>query len=365
MRVGVIGCGNISNAYFNAAKNFFADSFQIVAGADLNPAAARAKASEWGFEPVSVETLLASPEIEIVLNLTTPLSHTEIDLAALAAGKHVYAEKPFSIDRESARRVIETAAKNNLRVGSAPDTFLGGGHQTCRNLIDRGLVGRVVNGTAFMLCHGHESWHPAPDFYYRRGGGPLFDMGPYYLTALVNLLGPVRRVAALNNRAYKNRIGIKANAGKTFPVEVDTHIAAILEFASGAVVSLITSFDVWKHSEFRDIELHGLDGSLHTPDPNCFGGEIRLFQAGLSADWMKVDNSFGYNDNSRGIGLADMARAIRENRPHRASGELAFHVLDVMCSIEDSSREGRAVELASSCDRPAPLSPGLKNGEIR
>ena len=364
MNIGVIGCGNISGAYFNGAQKLFGDTIRIVAGADLNRAALEAKAKEWNFKPMSVEELLASPEVEIVLNLTTPQSHTDLDLRALEAGKHVYAEKPFGLTRESGAKVLRTAATKKLRVGSAPDTFLGGGHQTCRKLIDDGVIGKVVSGTAFMLCHGHESWHPAPGFYYQKGGGPLFDMGPYYLTCLINLLGPVKKVVAINNRAFDCREGIKVNHGKTFPVEVDTHIAGVLEFVSGAVITLITSFDVWKHSDYRDIELHGTRGSLHVPDPNGFGGEIRLFQAGLSADWMKVDNFFGYNDNSRSIGLADMARAITDKRPHRASGELAFHVLDVMCALEQASAEERAIPLQSSCERPAPLPLGLKMGQL-
>ncbi len=364
MKVGVVGCGNISNAYFNASKKFFGDFIEIVAGADLNPAALDAKSKEWGFRAMSLEAMLASPEIEIILNLTTPQSHTALDIRALEAGKHVYAEKPFGLDRASGAEVLKVAKARNLRVGSAPDTFLGGGHQAARKLIDDGRIGKVVSGTAFMLCHGHESWHPAPAFYYQKGGGPLFDMGPYYLTCLVNLLGPVRKVVAINNRAFDMRQGIKANAGKTFPVEVDTHIAGILEFVSGAVITLVTSFDVWKHSEYRNIELHGTEGSIHVPDPNGFNGEVRLFQAGIAADWLKADNHFSYNDNSRSIGLADMARGIVANRPHRASGELAFHVLDVMCALEEASAEERAVYIQSTCERPAVLPLGLKVGQL-
>ncbi len=249
-------------------------------------------------------------------------------------------------------------------MGCAPDTFLGGGHQTCRALIDSGLIGKVVAGTAFMLCHGHEAWHPNPGFYYLKGGGPLFDMGPYYITALVNLLGPVKKVVSVNTRSTDLRTGLKVNENRSFPVEVDTHVAAILEFVSGAVITLITSFDVWKHSDYRDIELYGTEGALHLPDPNCFNGPIRFFKAGLSADWSAADNSFNYNDNMRGIGLADMAAGIERNRPHRCSGTLAYHVLDVMCSILKAGREERAVMLESSCERPEPLRKGLKFGEL-
>ena len=362
MNVGVIGCGNISEIYLKNAVLF--QDLRITACADQRPEAAKEKAEKHGIRHLSVEELLADPSIEIVLNLTTPQSHTEINRRALEAGKHVYSEKPYGLDRESGVAILELAKRNHLRTGCAPDTFLGGGHQTCRSLIDQGLIGRVVAGTAFMLCHGHESWHPAPGFYYLKGGGPLFDMGPYYITALVNLLGPVRKVVSVNTRSTDLRTGIKVNFRKTFPVEVDTHVAAILEFVSGAVITLITSFDVWKHSSYRDIELYGTEGALHIPDPNTFNGEIRFFKAGLCADWAVADNPFSYNENMRALGLADMAKAIATNREHRCSGALAYHVLDVMCSILQAGQNGSAVMLESSCERPAPLPPGLKRGEL-
>lgn len=362
MNVGVIGCGNISGAYFKNGLVF--NQMKITACADLRKDAAEVKAWEFGIRAMSVEELLDNPEIDIVLNLTTPQSHVEVNRMALDAGKHVYCEKPFGLDREGAREVLELAAKKKLRVGCAPDTFLGGGHQTCRNLIDSGLFGKITSGTAFMLCHGHEAWHPTPGFYYKQGGGPLFDMGPYYITALVNLLGPVAKVSAMSNRSCDVRDGIKTNAGKTFPVEVDTHVTALLEFESGAVVTLITSFDVWKHSDYRDIELHGTEGSIHIPDPNCFNGDIRFYKSELCADWCKADNPNIYNDNMRGIGLADMATGILLGRPHRCSGALAYHVLDVMCSIGDASAKGKTLKLESRCARPAKIPAGLKPGEL-
>lgn len=362
MNVGVIGCGNISDIYLKNAPKF--RDLRITACADLRAEAAKEKAERYGIRSLPVEELLADPAIDIVLNLTTPQSHTEIDRRALEAGKHVYSEKPFGLDRESGKEILELAERNHLRTGCAPDTFLGGGHQTCRKLIDDGLIGKVVAGTAFMLCHGHESWHPAPAFYYLKGGGPLFDMGPYYITALVNMLGPVRKVVSVNTRSTDCRTGIKVNVNKTFPVEVDTHIAAILEFVSGAVITLITSFDVWKHSSYCDIELYGTEGALHIPDPNTFNGGIRFFKAGLCADWAMADNPFLYNDNMRSLGLADMAKGIATKRPHRCSGALAYHVLDVMCSIIEAGRRERTVMLESSCDRPAPLPLGLTFGEL-
>ena len=362
MKVGLIGCGNISDAYLRNAKVF--PNLQFTACADARECVAKEKAEKYGLRFLSVADLLADPEIDVILNLTTPQSHTEIDRMALNSGKHVYSEKPFGLDSASGKEILELAEKKKLRTGCAPDTFLGGGHQTCRKLIDEGLIGKVVDGTAFMLCHGHESWHPAPGFYYQKGGGPLFDMGPYYITALINLLGPVKKVVAVNTRSTNCRTGIKVNVNKTFPVEVDTHITAILEFVSGAVITLITSFDVWKHSNYCDIELYGTEGSLHVPDPNTFNGDIRFFKGGLSADWAPVDNMFIYNDNMRGIGLADMINGLEQNRAHRCSGVLAYHVLDVMCSIIKAGEEGRAVMLGSTCMRPAPLPVGLKSGEL-
>ena len=365
LNVGLIGCGNISGIYLKNSVELFSRQFKITACADARPEAADACAKKNGIKVLSVDALLADPEIAIVLNLTTPQSHAEINLRALQAGKHVYCEKPFALDRKSAQEVLRAAEQSRLRIGCAPDTFLGGGHQQCRDLIDSGAVGKIVAGTAFMLCHGHESWHPAPGFYYRKGGGPLFDMGPYYLTALVNILGPVQSVCAMTNRSTDLRRGLGVNEGKTFPVEVDTNIAAVLHFASGAVVSLVTSFDIWKHSNYSEIELHGTDGSLHEPDPNCFSGDTRVFKAGQSKDWEKCESTYGYNENSRGLGLADMAAAIEENRPHRVSGELAYHILDVMCAIGESSSSGKAVVMQSTCTRPEPLASGLKAGEIR
>jgi len=362
MNIGLIGCGNISGAYLKNGATF--KNMTLRACADMRPEAAEACATTWGLQAMTVDALLADPSIDAVLNLTTPQAHVEVNLRAVEAGKHVYCEKPFGLDREGGRRVIEAAAKKGVRVGCAPDTFLGGGHQTCRKLIDDGLIGRVVAGTAFMLCHGHESWHPAPAFYYLKGGGPLFDMGPYYLTALVNLLGPVTRVSAASTRSTDCREGIKVNVGKTFPVEIDTHVSALLEFASGAVITLITSFDVWKHSNLKDIELHGTAGSLHIPDPNSFNGDIRFFKAGLSADWAPADNPFIYNDNMRGIGLADLAAGIAGDRPHRCSGTLAFHVLDILCAICESAAGACGVNLTSTCERPAPFPTGLVSGQL-
>lgn len=359
--IGVIGCGNISDAYFRSLP-FFPD-VRLAAASDLVMERAKAKAEQYGFRAMTTEELLNDPEIRLVINLTTPEFHTAVNKRILMAGKHAYTEKPFGLDREAGREVLALAASKGLRTGGAPDTFLGGAHQTCRRLVDAGAIGKVVAGTAFMQCHGHESWHPNPAFYYRRGGGPLFDMGPYYLTALVNLLGPVAEVAAFGGRAFDEReITAPAATEKSCKVEVDTHIAAVLRFASGALVNLAMSFDVWKHS-LPCIELHGTAGSLSVPDPNCFGGEVRLFQPHL-AEWAKLKLTHGCTDNMRGIGAADLARSLSGGVPARACGELAFHVLDVMCGISDSARTGAFVKVQSTCERPAPLPVGLRHGQL-
>lgn len=351
-RVGVIGCGNISGAYFNAAKNFRMLDYAVCA--DLDPARAEAKAKEFGSRACTVDELLANPEIDAVLNLTTPAHHVEVNLAALAAGKHVYAEKPFGLAFTDGRKVTEAAAKGGLRVGSAPDTFLGGGHQAVRKLIDDGWIGTVLSGTAFMQCPGHESWHPAPEFYYLKGGGPLFDMGPYYITALVNLLGPVKRVVGLARKGFEERVcRSEARKGDRLPVEVNTHVAGVLEFANGALITMVMSFDV-RRSDCQLIELHGTEGSLAVPDPNGFGGQVR-YARGFGRDWEPVPTPFEYTDNMRSIGLADMAMGIMNGRPHRCNGDLALHVLEIMCGLEQAAREARAVEMTTGCARPQPL----------
>ncbi len=363
LKAGVIGCGNISRTYFGN-KDIF-PNLKIVKCADINPDAAKKAAETYGIEACSVQELLADPEISLVLNLTTPGAHAEIALASLNAGKHIYTEKPLAVNMEEADNIMKLAAEKNLRVGCAPDTFLGGGQQACRAIIDSGIIGKISGGTALMLCPGHESWHPAPAFYYLKGAGPLFDMGPYYITSLINLLGPVESVCAFASRATDCRKGTKVNHGKTFDVEVDTSVSALLKFVSGAVISLVMSFDVSvKSPDMSCIELWGLEGGLRVPDPNTFGGEVKFGKAGLTNGWATAANNFIYTDNTRIIGLADMALAIEENRPHRASGELAYHVLDVMCSITKSAENGQFVKIQSTCKRPEALALGLHAGEI-
>lgn len=348
--VGVIGCGNISGAYMRMLKTL--PIVQVAACADLRMEAAQAMAEQYGVPRVlSVEALLADPSIEIVLNLTIPQAHGEIALAALAAGKSVYNEKPLALTRDEGRQMLAMAAEKGLRVGGAPDTFLGGGLQTCRELIDAGAIGAPVAATAFMMSRGHEHWHPNPVFYYQKGGGPMFDMGPYYLTALVSLLGPVQRVSGATRITRSQRtITSQPRYGEVINVEVPTHVAGLLDFAAGPIGVIITTFDV-QASTLPWIEIYGTAGTLAAPDPNTFGGPVRLRLAGDS-EWKEVPVTRPYTENSRGLGLADMAEGIRTGRAHRATGELAYHVLDIMHAIHDASAESRHVLLESTCARP-------------
>ena len=350
-KIGVIGCGNISDIYLEAKKKF--DILDIVACADLDLERAQAQAQKHNIPKVcTTQELLADPDIEIVLNITIPKAHAEVALAAVAAGKSVYNEKPLTITREDGAKLLQLARKKGVRVGGAPDTFLGAGLQTCRKLIDDGMIGEPVAATAFMLGHGPESWHPSPEFYYEVGGGPMFDMGPYYLTALVSLLGPVRRVTGSARVSFAERlITSQPKYGKKVTVETPTHVVGVLDFAAGAVGTIITSFDVWAHNLPR-IEIYGSEGSLSVPDPNTFGGPVRVRRAGAN-EWSDVPLAYGYAENSRGLGVADMAHALRSGRSHRANGDLAFHVLDIMHAIHDASSESRHIELKSTCQRPA------------
>jgi len=361
-KVGIIGCGKICGIYFKNGQVF--QDIEMAACADLLPGRAQQKAEEFGVpKACSVEELLRDPEISIILNLTTPDAHYAIATAALNAGKSVYNEKPLTLSREQGADLLALANKKGLRVGCAPDTFLGASIQTCRKLIDDGWIGEPVAANAFMGGRGPESWHPDPEFYYKTGGGPMFDMGPYYLTALVNLIGPVARVCAMTRTTFPERIITSPGKfGNRIAVEVPTHIIANLAFDNGALGTLTTSFDLWK-SECPRIEIHGTEGSLSVGDPNKFG-DTPMFCRGRTKEWQPVPLAFGYEENSRGIGVADMACALRTGRDHRASGEMAFHVLDIMHAIHESADERRERAIESTCSRPQPLPLGLLHGSI-
>lgn len=368
--VGVIGCGNISVAYMRLAPLF--KGIEIRACADIDKAAAKARADQFKIRAETVEGLLASPDIDIVVNLTVPAAHYDVSRAALDAGKHVYSEKPFVLSLKEGQDLARRAAKKGLRVGSAPDTFLGGAHQQARHLIDTGTIGKVTSGTAHVLSHGMEHWHPNPDFFFKPGGGPMLDLGPYYVTNLIQLVGPVRRVCAVTSMASPTRtISSKPRAGQKITVETPTTIHAILEFQNGATITLGTSWDVWAHGH-ANMELYGEEGTLLVPDPNFFGGDLRMTrQSKPVAKLPAFNHPFSVPNgkdgggrpmaNYRTVGLADMALAILEGRPHRCSLELALHAVDVMTSIMKSGETGRFITVATTCERPAPL--GIKEAK--
>jgi predicted dehydrogenase len=363
LRIGLVGAGYISGQYLRTLPRL--PGLTLVKVADLDAERARLVASQTpGAVAVTPAELFAADDVDLVLNLTLPLAHAEVVLAAIAGGKHVYSEKPLAADTAQARELLAAAERAGLRLGCAPDTVLGTGIQTARAALDAGEIGRPIAATAFMTTPGHERWHPAPEFYYRPGGGPLFDMGPYYLTALVTLLGPVRRVIGMSAAPRDTRvIGSGPRAGESFAVEVATHVTGVLEHANGALTTLIMSFDVW-HAQLPRIELYGTEGSLAVPDPNSFDGTVRIRRAGPGEDaWPDLPASGGYPNAARGYGVADMARAIADGTEHRANGELAFHVLEVMESLLASAQTGAAADIASTCTRPAPVPLGSQPHE--
>jgi len=364
VRVGLIGCGAISGAYLSAARGF--PILEIVAAADINPDAAQIKAQEFGIpRACSVDELLADRSIELVLNLTVPKVHAPVTLRAVEAGKHVYCEKPLAVSREDGRTVLAIAAAKGVRVGCAPDTFLGAGLQTARKLIDDGAVGRPVAFTALMMCRGHEHWHPNPEFYYESGGGPMFDMGPYYLTALLHFFGPIKRITGAASIAIPERtITSQPKSGKRIKVETPDHVCGTIEFASGPVGTIIQTFAT-HHPTYdanQPITVYGTEGTLKAPDPNHFDGPVHIRLAN-EPEWRQTPPAFatGYG---RSVGLADMAVALRSGRKHRAGGEVAFAVLDAMQGFLDSSASGRAHQPRVTFERPAPLRAGLPFGVL-
>ena len=352
-RVGIVGCGNISEQYLAGCASLAA--VELAACADLDPARADALAARGGFPATSFEALLDDPTIEVILNLTPPMAHADVSRAALAAGKHVYSEKPFATTRDDALAILSDAAARGLRVGGAPDTFLGGGLQTARAIVDRGAIGEPIGANAAVLHLGPERWHPNPGIFFSPGGGPLLDVGPYYVAALVSMLGPIREVSAVGRGVGGRRlIGSGPRAGETFEASVPTYAISTFTFASGVLGGFMASFDVVA-SRSPHIEIHGTDGSLSLGDPNVFDGEVlvhRLDGEGWETVPPRPDGGSG-----RGIGLAEMIEAIRAERPHRASGELAFHVLDVLLATEEAIGGG-PVEIRSTVERPESLAAG-------
>lgn len=364
IKVGIIGCGNISSIYIKNLSDVF-EITEVVACADLDIEKAKAKAEEFNI-PVycSVDRLLAMPEISVVVNLTGPCAHADICIAALNANKHVYVEKPLAVTLEDGRNILNKAEETGLLVGCAPDTFLGASLQLSRKLIDDGWIGTPVAATAFMMAHGPEDWHPNPDFFYKTGGGPLFDMGPYYLTALVSMLGPIERVSGTTKTSFSERVirNPSARYGETIPAEVPTHISANLNFHTGVLATLITSFDVWATNVPR-IEIYGTEGTLNIPDPNHFHGPA-LIKRRREPEWQEIHPVHSYTDNSRGIGVADLAHALSSGRTHRASAQMGYHILETMHAVINSAEDGECKTLTSSCERPRILPFDLLHGRL-
>ncbi len=361
--IGIIGAGNISSTYLKLAPLF--KGIKIRAIADINSSAASARASEYGIEARTIDALLASDDIDLIVNLTVPDAHFDVSKRILGAGKHLYSEKPLTLSLKDGLELQKLAERKGLKAGCAPDTYLGGAHQLARKLVDEGEVGTITSGTAHVMSHGMEHWHPNPDFFFRPGGGPILDLGPYYIANLVNLIGPVRRVAALTSMATPTRtISSLPRKGETIAVTTPTTIQALLEFESGASITLSASWDVWAHHH-PNMELYGTDGSLFLPDPNFFGGEVKLAKAGKKVKPVKAwahpfgipnqKHATGMMANYRTAGLADMAAAILEGRDIRCSLERALHGVDVMVSILRSGEERKFIDIKTRCSRPEAL----------
>lgn len=367
-KVGIFGCGMISDAYFNAAKTF--NMIEVVACTDIIPERSKAKEVKHGVKAMASADFFAAPDIDIVLNLTPPQAHSKIAIEALNAGKNVYSEKPFGVDAADAQKVIDLAKAKKLRVGCAPDTFLGGGQQTCRKLLDDGWIGKPISVTAMALGRGPEKWGQAP-FFYDHGAGPMLDLGPYYITALVNLFGPAKSVVAKTIKGSEFRT-FGAEVGETYkdlykpfgkyPVNVTTHQTGIVEFRNGVIATVIASFEAYAFNH-PFIEVYGDEGVMQVPDPNTFCGPVRIFRRGYDK-WIDAPLSHIYTQNSRSIGAADMAVAMRIGRLHRCNGDLANHVLEIMLSFDKSSELNKKVILKTTCTRPVPLPVGLEPGEI-
>ncbi len=362
MPVGVIGAGNVSHIYLATAARF--PVLDVVACADLDLDKARAVAEKFGVpRACSVEELLSDPDIELAANLTVPTAHGTVGMAVVEAGKALYNEKPLTTTREEAQLLLRAAQGRGVRVGGAPDTFLGASIQACREAIDGGGIGEPIGATAVTVRAGPESWHPNPGFFYQPGAGPLFDLGPYYITCLVTLLGPVASVSGSARITFNERpIKVGPMKGASIPVETPTYVTATLEFATGLIATLITTFDVVV-SDLPHVEIYGSEGTVNLVDPTIFGGRVRVSR-GRDEGWSEVPLRHRFTRiEDRGIGLAEMVYAMRAGRPHRASAELAYHVLDVMSGIYESAQSGRRVAIASRCDRPAPIAPDWPGDE--
>lgn len=359
--VGIIGCGNISAAYLELASMF--KGYKMIAVADINMDNANARAKEFGVRANTVEELLSSPDIDLVINLTIPAAHVEVSRAVLESGKHVYSEKPFVLSLSEAQELGEVAKANNVRIGSAPDTFMGASHQMARNLIDNGAIGTVTSGTCVVMSAGMEDWHPNPDFFFQQGGGPILDLGPYYICNLVQLLGPVKKVTSFTGAASDTRtIANGPRDGEKIAVETPTTIHAVLAFESGAIITLLASWDVWT-SNHPIMELYGTEGTMNLPDPNFFGDTVTITKRASDPVDQTWDHPFAVPNfeetkaNYRGAGLADMAMSIHSNTPHICNDTFATHVVEVMTAILEAGETGQVLTMTTSCERPNVLGP--------
>lgn len=365
IRVGVMGVGNVLNQYMD--KIGVHPEVAVVAFADLDLAATRARAAEYSIaKALSPEELLADDEVEVVLNLTPPTLHATVTLQAIAAGKHVFSEKPFATSLAEARQILDAAVQAGVKVGSAPSTFLGSGMQTSRKLLDDGWIGRPVAAFGSFACRGYEHWHPHVDPFYSPGAGPMLDIGPYLVTNLVNLFGPARRVAASASRSSESRPRPDMHGGYDGMIDIKTptHVAGTIDFESGATATLIVSWDVWNHN-LPHLEIYGEGGSLATPNPDYFWGapvvrrgEPRDLDLDMTppggGDWRETPVTHR-DDAYRGIGLAEFGHAIRTGVEPRTGATFAYHVLEVLLAFEASSGSGRHIEIESTCQRPRPL----------
>lgn len=387
-KITVIGTGDICSIYLYNIQNVFRN-IEVRGVYDLVHEKAEQMARAYQI-PIVFDTLqdaLTDSETDIILNLTRPLNHYEISREAILAGKHVYSEKPFGVTFEQALELCQLAREHGVLVGGAPDTFLGGGIQTCRKLLDDGVIGRPIGASAYMVSPGLESWHPDPSFYYSPGGGPMLDMGPYYVTALVSLLGPVVQVAAMTKASYSERIITNGpRFGTAIPVTTPTYLNGVMQFQNGVIGSMLMTFDVHA-AEVPFIEIYGTEGTLSVPNPDTFGGPVRLFRAVdpsaqkpisgettdigyaerakallASGQFYDIPLMFKYSENGRGVGLSDLAASIETGRPPRASGDLVLHCLEVMTSFEKSSKNQSFLSMTTTCQRPAPMDRSLPTG---
>lgn len=362
--LGIVGCGTISDVYFEAPNEY--DVLEIKACADLETARAEAKADQYGVpNVVTTEALLTDPEIDVAVILTPPSTHGDLLIRALENGTHAYTEKPLATSMAQGREIVQTARENGLLVGSAPDTVLGSGVQTCRDVLEAGRIGEPVGAVASWATSGHEHWHPNPDLYYHEGGGPLFDMGPYYLTALLALLGPASAVAGTTTTASAERtITSEPRQGETIDVAVPTHETGTITFENGVTGTLLMSFDVWE-STATGFEIYGTEGTLRLTNPNRFDGAPQIHRPKMDdGEWREVSVTRNQSRQQRGLGLLDLAYALHTDWYHRTSGELALHVLEIMSGIRDSGAANEYIELSSAPERPPAVPDEFPNSEV-